>query len=350
MSDTRHTVLVTGGAGFIGSHTCVLLQEAGYRVVVLDNLSNSHPMVFDRIEAITGRRPEFVKADVRDRAALDDALLRYPVSAAIHFAGLKAVGESVAFPERYHDHNVNGSRVLTEALDAVGVRTLVFSSTASLYRDPDRSPIDENAALGGQHPYAQTKLEVENLLRERHAADPRWRIALLRYFNPVGAHPSGLIGEDPKGIPNNLMPFIAQVAVGRRERLEVFGGDWPTPDGTGVRDYLHVMDLAEGHIAALRHLEANDGLLTLNLGTGVGVSVLEMVRAFEQASGRPIPYRVVERRPGDSAQYWADASRAAEVLGWRARRGLIEMCRDTWTWQQANPDGYVSAKVTPDSP
>lgn len=333
-------VLVTGGAGFVGSHACVALQEAGFGVVILDNLCNSARGVLERIAAITGQRPDFVEADVRDRAALDRLLGSRRFIAVMHFAGLKAVGESVAQPQRYHDNNVNGSRVLLEAMEAVQLRTMVFSSTATVYRSPMRSPIPEHAELGAAQPYAQTKLEVENLLRQRHAGDPRWQVACLRYFNPVGAHPSGLIGEDPRGVPNNLMPFIAQVAVGRRQRLQVFGDDYPTPDGTGVRDYLHVMDLAEGHVAALRHLLAKGGELTLNLGTGTGVSVLQMVRAFEAVSGREVPYEIVARRAGDEAQYWADPGLAERLLGWRTQRGLADMCRDTWCWQSANPQGY----------
>jgi len=333
-------VLVTGGTGFVGSHACVALQEAGFGVVILDNLCNSARGVVGRIAAITGQQPDFVEADVRDRAALDELLGSRRFIAVMHFAGLKAVGESVAQPERYHDNNVNGSRVLLDAMEAAALRTMVFSSTATVYRNLQHSPIPEHAELGASQPYAQGKLDVENLLRQRQAGDARWRVACLRYFNPVGAHPSGLIGEDPRGVPNNLMPYIAQVAVGRRERLLVFGDDYPTPDGTGVRDYLHVMDLAEGHVAALRHLLAQGGELTLNLGTGTGVSVLQMVRAFEAVSGREVPYEIVARRVGDEAQYWADARRAATLLGWRTQRSLADMCRDTWCWQSANPQGY----------
>jgi UDP-glucose 4-epimerase len=335
-----NTVLVTGGTGFIGSHACVALQQAGFEVVVLDNLCNSARGVLGRIGAISGQVPDFVEADVRDRAALDQLLAKRPFLAVMHFAGLKAVGESVAQPQRYHDNNVNGSRVLLEAMEAAALRTMVFSSTATVYRSPLQSPITEDAELGAAQPYAQSKLDVERLLQARRQQDPRWSVACLRYFNPVGAHPSGLIGEDPRGVPNNLMPFIAQVAVGRRERLQVFGDDYPTPDGTGVRDYLHVMDLAEGHVAALRHLLALGGELTLNLGTGTGVSVLQLLRAFETASGRVVPFDVVARRAGDEAQYWADPRRAEQLLGWRTQRSLDDMCRDSWTWQSNNPGGY----------
>jgi UDP-glucose 4-epimerase len=335
-----NTVLVTGGTGFIGSHACVALQQAGFEVVVLDNLCNSARGVLGRIGAISGQVPDFVEADVRDRAALDQLLAKRPFLAVMHFAGLKAVGESVAQPQRYHDNNVNGSRVLLEAMEAAALRTMVFSSTATVYRSPLQSPITEDAELGAAQPYAQSKLDVERLLQARRRQDPRWSVACLRYFNPVGAHPSGLIGEDPRGVPNNLMPFIAQVAVGRRERLQVFGDDYPTPDGTGVRDYLHVMDLAEGHVAALRHQLALGGELTLNLGTGTGVSVLQLLRAFETASGRVVPFDVVARRAGDEAQYWADPRRAEQLLGWRTQRSLDDMCRDSWTWQSNNPGGY----------
>ncbi len=339
MNDNR-TVLVTGGAGYIGSHACVALIEAGYRPVILDNLSNSSPRVLERIRRITGQVPAFYRADIRDEAAIRDVLARERPGAVMHFAGLKAVGESVEQPERYQDNNVNGTRCLLDVMAAVGLRRLVFSSSATIYGDPETVPIPEHAARVATNPYGQTKLDIERMLEARHADDPRWAVACLRYFNPVGAHPSGLIGEDPAGIPNNLMPFIAQVAVGRRERLLVFGGDYATPDGTGVRDYIHVLDLVDGHIAMLRLLETEGGLHHVNLGTGRGVSVLEMVEAFERASHRSVPYDIVERRPGDIAACWADPTLAHERLGWRASREIDEMCADTWRWQQENPRGY----------
>jgi UDP-glucose 4-epimerase len=325
------TILVTGGAGYIGSHTVVELLAAGANVRILDNLCNSKRAVLERIERIAGRRPEFVEADVRDRQAVMAALAG--CSAVIHFAGLKAVGESVSQPLRYYDNNVTGSLVLFEAMQACGVLSLVFSSSATVYGDPESVPIRENARLGATNPYGRSKLMIEDVLRDLAAADPRWRIALLRYFNPVGAHASGLIGEDPNGIPNNLMPYVTQVAIGRLPELTVFGNDYPTPDGTGVRDYIHVVDLARGHRAALRRLESVPGLLTVNLGTGRGYSVLELVRAFEQASGRPVPYRLGQRRPGDIAACFADPGLAKELLGWQAELGVDAMCTDAWRWQ-----------------
>ena len=325
------TILVTGGAGYIGSHTVVELLAAGARVRVLDNLCNSKRSVLDRIERIAGRRPEFVEADVRDRQAVAAALAG--CSAVIHFAGLKAVGESVSQPLRYYDNNVSGSLVLFEAMQACGVSRLVFSSSATVYGDPESVPIRESARLGATNPYGRSKLMIEDMLRDLAIADPGWRIALLRYFNPVGAHASGLIGEDPNGIPNNLMPYVTQVAVGRLSELTVFGNDYATPDGTGVRDYIHVVDLARGHLAALRRLESAPGLLTANLGTGRGYSVLELVRAFEQAAGRPVPYRIGPRRAGDIAACYADPQLAAQLLGWHAELGIDAMCSDAWRWQ-----------------
>lgn len=336
------SILVTGGAGFIGSHTCVALAAAGYVPVILDNLCNSDVRVLDRLTRIIGTTPRFVEGDVRDRELLDKLFREHAISGVIHFAGLKAVGDSVADPITYYDNNVHGTFVLAAAMQAAGVRNLIFSSSATVYGDPDRSPIPEDAPLRPANPYGRSKLMVEEALSDLQRAHPDWRIALLRYFNPVGAHESGLIGEYPQGKPNNLMPFVCQVAVGLRDKLAVHGGDYPTPDGTGVRDYVHVMDLAEGHVAALRHAEQKPGLLKLNLGTGQGASVLEVVNAFERASGRRIAYEIGPRRPGDVPAYWGDPSLAEATLGWRAQRDLDQMCADSWRWQQANPRGYES--------
>lgn len=334
------TVLVTGGAGYIGSHACVALQEAGWQVVVLDNLANSHAEALDRVARIAGRQPVFVRGDIRDRGCLEQLFEDHPVSAVMHFAGLKAVGESVAQPLDYYQNNVGGTLTLLQVMEAAGVRSLVFSSSATVYGDPASVPIREDFPRGATNPYGRTKQMVEDILEDWHTAHPEWRLARLRYFNPVGAHHSGLIGEDPQGMPNNLMPFIAQVAVGRRERLAVFGNDYPTVDGTGVRDYIHVMDLVEGHVAALRYLQEHGGLLTVNLGTGKGVSVLQLVAAFERASARSVPYQIVDRRPGDVAECWADPGLARRLLGWHANRSLQQMCEDTWRWQQMNPEGF----------
>lgn len=325
-------VLVTGGAGYIGSHTVVELLAAGFDVTILDNFSNSKRSVLERIERIAGRRPGFVEGDIRDRAALLGAL--EGCGAVIHFAGLKAVGESVEKPIEYYDNNVAGSITLFQTMRDAGVKTLVFSSSATVYGDPHTVPIREDFPLSATNPYGRSKLMIEDMLRDIGKADAGWRIALLRYFNPVGAHASGMLGEDPNGIPNNLMPYVSQVAVGKLQQLSVFGNDYPTPDGTGVRDYIHVVDLALGHLAALRALEKEGGILTVNLGTGRGYSVLEMVRAFEQASGRPVPYRIAPRREGDVAVCYADPSLAREKLGWQAGRGIEAMCEDTWRWQQ----------------
>ena len=333
-------ILVTGGSGYIGSHTVVELLNAGAELLIVDNLSNSKLAVLDRIERITGRRPAFVEADIRDRAAMRDVFASHAISEVIHFAGLKAVGESVAQPLRYYDNNVQGSLVLFETMAEAGVRKLVFSSSATVYGDPHAVPIVESFPLQATNPYGRSKLMIEDILRDLAMSDPSWRIALLRYFNPVGAHVSGLIGEDPNGIPNNLMPFIAQVAVGKRAELSVFGNDYPTPDGTGVRDYIHVVDLALGHLAALRALDQKPGVLTVNLGTGQGYSVLEMIAAFEKASGKPVAHRIVERRPGDVAACYADSKAARERLQWQAERGIEAMCADTWRWQSMNPAGY----------
>jgi len=331
-------ILVTGGLGYIGSHTCVALLEAGHEPVALDNLSNAKAGVQQRIERITGRPLRFIEADIRDRAALTAAFASDRFDAVIHFAGLKAVGESVAQPLRYYDNNVTGSIVLFECMAAAGVKTLVFSSSATVYGDPATVPIREDFPLSATNPYGRSKLHIEEMLRDLHVSDPSWRISLLRYFNPVGAHESGLIGESPNGIPNNLMPYIAQVATGQRASLSVFGSDYPTPDGTGVRDYIHVTDLADGHVKALDKLAAAPALLTYNLGTGRGSSVLEMVRAFEKASGKTIPFQLVDRRPGDIAACYADPALAERELGWKATRGVDAMCADTWRWQSASAE------------
>jgi UDP-glucose 4-epimerase len=335
-------VLVTGGAGYIGSHTCIELMAAGHQVVVVDNLCNSKRESLVRVERIAGQALQaFVQADVRDRAAMRAVFAAHDIDAVIHFAGLKAVGESVTKPIEYYDNNVSGTVALCGVMAEAGVRTLVFSSSATVYGDPASVPIREDFPTGPTNPYGRSKWMVEYLLQDLVVADPSWRIALLRYFNPVGAHESGLIGEDPNGLPNNLMPFVSQVAVGKLAELRVFGGDWPTPDGTGVRDYIHVLDLAQGHVRAIDYLAEHAGLLTVNLGTGRGYSVLEVVRAFEQASGRAVPYRIVDRRPGDIAQCYADPAHANRLLGWVARRDLAQMCADAWNWQRSNPQGYA---------
>ncbi len=335
------TVLLTGATGYIASHTWLALWAAGYDVIGVDDFSNSSPEVLNRLQRLGGRVPLFERADVCDRAAMLSLFKRHPISAVVHFAAFKAVGESSAKPLAYYRNNIGGLVSVAEAMSAAGCKTFVFSSSATVYGSPEQLPIPENAALATTSPYGATKLISENLLADVARADPAWRIALLRYFNPVGAHDSGLIGEDPRGIPNNLMPYITQVAVGKRKRLQVFGNDYDTPDGTGVRDYIHVSDLAEGHVAALRHLmDASGSSFTANLGTGRGHSVLELVRAFERASGRAIPYDIVARRPGDVAACYADANRARELLGWQATRGIDAMCADSWRWQQSNPNGY----------
>ncbi|SFN06820.1 UDP-glucose 4-epimerase GalE [Variovorax sp. OV329] len=335
------SVLVTGGAGYIGSHTCIALAEAGFTPIILDNYGNSSPKVMERLARITGQAaPLAIEGDVRDRALLDRLFAEHEIGAVIHFAGLKAVGDSVADPLSYYDNNVYGSLVLAAAMRSAGVRTLIFSSSATVYGEPDESPIPEDAPTRPANPYGRSKLMVEEAYGDLGRSEPGWRIALLRYFNPVGAHESGLIGEHPQGKPNNLMPFVSQVAVGQRPHLTVHGGDYPTPDGTGVRDYVHVMDLAEGHVAALRHALAHEGLLTLNLGTGRGGSVLDVVAAFERACGKSVPRVIGPRRPGDVPAYWADPSAAKAVLGWEARRSLDQMCADSWRWQSGNPNGY----------
>lgn len=335
------TILVAGGVGYIGTHTALALLQAGHNVVVLDNLSNSSAESLKRVAQLAGRAPVFVQGDIRDRAVLDRLFDEHSIHAVLHFAGLKAVGESVAKPLRYYDNNVHGSQVLLQACADAGVFIFVFSSSATVYGEPAQMPISEACPLGQPtSPYGRSKLMVEDMLRDLAASDPRWRIAILRYFNPVGAHESGLMGEDPNGIPNNLLPYIAQVAVGKLPELAVFGDNYPTPDGTGVRDYIHVVDLAEGHLLALEALKTRTGTHVWNLGTGQGYSVLAMVRAFEAASGKPVPYRVSSRRPGDIATCYADPAKAERELGWKAKRGLDEMMRDAWRWQSINPNGY----------
>jgi UDP-glucose 4-epimerase len=336
-------ILLTGATGYIASHTWLALEAAGFQVAGLDDFSNSSPEVLRRLTALGADVGRFARADVRDRAALDALFAGGRIEAVVHFAASKAVGESVARPLDYYANNVGGLIALAEAMRDHGCRTIVFSSSATVYGDPQSLPITEGAPLTATNPYGATKLVSEGILRDLERSDPAWRIALLRYFNPVGAHESGTIGEDPRGAPNNLMPYVAQVAVGKRAKLQVFGADYDTVDGTGVRDYLHVVDLAEGHVAALRHLLAGAGSLTLNLGTGRGVSVLELVHAFERASGRPVPYEIAPRRPGDVAACYADPSLAERLLGWRAERGLDAMCVDAWRWQHANPNGYAAS-------
>jgi UDP-glucose 4-epimerase len=334
-------IFVTGGAGYIGSHACVELLNAGHELTVFDNFCNSQPEALARVERITGKTPHLIRGDIRDRAALTAALRQSKASAVIHFAGLKAVGESVQYPLAYYDNNVVGTVSLLQAMLECDVKTLVFSSSATVYGDPQRLPLTEDHPLSATNPYGKTKLVIEDMLRELYRSDASWRIAILRYFNPVGAHASGLIGEDPQDTPNNLLPFVAQVAVGRRESLSVWGNDYPTPDGTGVRDYIHVVDLALGHLQALERLRTQAQCLAVNLGTGVGYSVLEMVRAFEKASGKAVPYKVAPRRTGDIAACYADPAQASALLGWRAQRGLDAMCADTWRWQSSNPNGYA---------
>lgn len=343
MYSSGNVVLVTGGTGYIGSHTVVKLLESGSKVLILDNLSNSKRHVVRQLESITSIRPDFVLGDVSDQQCLRSIFNNHNIQSVIHFAGLKAVGESQSNPLRYYDNNVNGSVVLLEEMARAGVKNLVFSSSATVYGDPGLVQYTEGTPVAPVNVYGRTKLMVEDILRDLKASDVSWRIALLRYFNPVGAHVSGMIGEDPSGIPNNLMPFIAQVAVGKRPKLQVFGGDYPTPDGTGKRDYIHVEDLASGHLAALNYLSKTPELLTVNLGTGRPYSVLEMIRAFEKASGQPIPYEIVDRRPGDLPEYYADPSLAEKLLGWKAEFDIDRMCEDVWRWQSMNPSGYVAA-------
>lgn len=334
------TILVTGGAGYIGSHTVVELLNAGHQVIIVDNLCNSSIAVLERIHKLAKPNFRFVQADVRDGAALDRLFAEQPIEGVIHFAGLKAVGESVSQPLRYFDNNVGSTLALLQAMDRAGVRRIVFSSSATVYGDPQQVPITEDSRLQVTNPYGRTKLMCEDILRDLQVSDPRWQVAILRYFNPVGAHISGLIGEHPNGIPNNLMPFITQVAVGQREFLSIFGRDYPTPDGTGVRDYIHVVDLAQGHLAALHYLQTQQTSITVNLGTGQGVSVQELADTFARVTGVPVPYRFVDRRPGDVAACYADTTRAREALGWQAQLGVERMCQDAWRWQSQNPKGY----------
>ena len=335
------TILVTGGAGYIGSHTCVELLNEGYEVVVVDNLYNSSEEALKRVEQITGKTVKFYEADVLDREALEKIFDAEDIDSVINFAGLKAVGESVQKPLEYYHNNITGTLILCDVMRNHGVKNIIFSSSATVYGDPAFIPITEECPKGQiTNPYGQTKGMLEQILTDFHVADPEWNVVLLRYFNPIGAHESGLIGEDPKGIPNNLMPYISQVAVGKLEKLGVFGDDYDTPDGTGVRDYIHVVDLAKGHVKAIDYIFSNPGLDVINLGTGVGYSVLDMVKAFGKACGKEIPYEIKPRRAGDIAMCYADPAKAAKVLGWKAEKGLDEMCADTWRWQSQNPNGY----------
>lgn len=338
----QQSILVTGGAGFIGSHVCVALIDAGYHVVVLDNLGNSHIAVLARIQTITGIRPDFVQGDVRDLLVLQKIFSDFIISGVIHLAGLKAVGESVADPFLYYNNNVVGSITLLSAMQAANIKTFIFSSSATVYAESAVLPIREDFSLSVTSPYGRSKLMVEEILADIYQTKQKWSIACLRYFNAVGAHPSGLIGEDPSGVPNNLMPYIAQVAIGRQQKLNVYGNDYPTPDGTCLRDYIHVMDLALGHVAALLHCLQQHDMLTVNLGTGQGASVLEVIHAFEKASACAIPYELVARRPGDIAQYWANANAALVKLNWQAKYGIAQICEDVWRWQKNNPHGYRS--------
>lgn len=341
MATKNQNILVTGGTGYIGSHTVVQLLESGYQVVILDNLCNSKREVVNRIEKITGKRPEFILGDVRDRHVVRSIFNSHDIDSVIHFAGLKAVGESEDEPLKYYDNNVNGSLVLLEEMARANIKTLVFSSSATVYGDPGVVQYTEETPLQPINVYGRTKFMVEEVLRDLKKSDPEWKIALLRYFNPVGAHESGLIGEDPSGIPNNLMPFVAQVAVGKREKLAIFGNDYPTHDGTGLRDYIHVDDLAAGHIAAIRHINTSDNLTTVNLGTGRPYSVLDVLKEFEKACGKKIPYEIVGRRPGDLAEYYADPCYANTLFGWKAVLGIERMCADVWRWQSMNPLGFI---------
>ncbi len=333
-------VLVTGGAGYIGSHTCLLLIEAGFEVVVVDNLSNSSLESLRRVEKLTDHYIRFYKVDITDKTALQKVFDEHEFTAVVHFAGLKAVGESSQIPLTYYHHNVYGSIALLEVMQANNCKRIVFSSSATVYGDPASVPIREDFPTSATNPYGRTKLFIEEIMRDQAVSDSDWQIILLRYFNPVGAHASGNIGEHPQGIPNNLMPYVSQVAVGQREKLSIFGNDYPTPDGTGVRDYIHVVDLSDAHVKAIQTISQLKGVTTLNLGTGKGYSVLDMVKAFEKGSGKAVPYEIIERRPGDIAECWADPSKAKEVLGWQAKKGLDEMIADTWRWQSQNPYGF----------
>ena len=334
-------VLVTGGAGYIGSHTCVELLNSGYGVVVIDNLCNSNPKSLDRVRELTGKELTFYEGDVRDEALLKKIFAENDIGCVIHFAGLKAVGESVSIPWKYYDNNLNSTLVLTKVMKEVGMMNIIFSSSATVYTADNEMPLKETSRTGGcTNPYGWTKYMTEVILSDMSKAEKDWSVVLLRYFNPIGAHPSGRMGEDPRGIPNNLMPYITQVAVGRREKLSVYGNDYPTHDGTGVRDYIHVVDLAKGHVAAVKYVTENEGCEVFNLGTGTGYSVLDMVHAFEEANGVKVPYEIVARRPGDLATCYADPAKSAEVLGWKAEKNLVDMCRDSWRWQSQNPMGY----------
>jgi UDP-glucose 4-epimerase len=351
MKDTpasnKKNILVTGGTGYIGSHTVVALMAAGYNPVIADNLSNSKINVLERIAKITKRKPPFYKIDLRDCTVIDKVFQKYQINSVIHFAGLKAVGESVAEPLRYYENNIQSTISLCNVMAKHGVKRIIFSSSASVYGEASSIPIREDSPTAPTNPYARSKLIIERILQDIHVADPTWRIVLLRYFNPVGAHESGLIGEDPQGIPNNLMPYISQVAVGRRDKINVFGNDYPTSDGTGVRDYIHVMDLAEGHMAALKKIKmtaswkSKQKPIIINLGTGRGYTVMEIIQAFSQASGKKIPYRITKRRPGDITACYADTALAKKILRWKAKRSLLDMCADAWRWQSRNPQGYL---------
>jgi UDP-glucose 4-epimerase len=336
------TVLVTGGAGYIGSHTCLQLLQSGYDIVVLDNFSNSQSTSLERVQQLSGVDFPTISGDIRDKSALRKLFSQYQISSVIHFAGLKAVGESTEKPMMYYDNNVVGSLSLFEVMAEFDVKTIVFSSSATVYGDPASVPIREDFPLTATNPYGQTKLMIEHMLRDIYKADSAWRVGILRYFNPIGAHESGMIGEDPNGIPNNLLPYVAQVAVGKLSKLRVFGNDYPTHDGTGVRDYIHVVDLAEGHLAALKYLEKSPNLLTVNLGTGIGYSVLDVVKAFSEQSGIEIAYEIMPRRAGDVALNYADPALAKQLIGWSASRNLAQMCGDTWRWQSKNPQGYAT--------
>ncbi len=334
-------ILVTGGAGYIGSHTCIELIRSGYDVIVVDNLCNANPKSLERVEMLAGKKVKFYEGDVRDEALMRRVFAENEIAAVIHFAGLKAVGESVAQPWRYYDNNLNSTLVLTKAMEEAGCKKIIFSSSATVYSGDNEMPLRENSRTGNcTNPYGWTKYMTEQILSGMAHADKDWSIVLLRYFNPIGAHESGMIGEDPRGIPNNLMPYITQVAIGRREKLSVFGNDYDTPDGTGVRDYIHVVDLAKGHVAAIRYAMENLGCEVFNLGTGIGYSVLDMVHSFEKANNVPVPYQIVDRRPGDLATCYADPAKSAEKLHWKAEKNLEDMCRDSWNWQSKNPMGY----------
>ena len=334
-------VLVTGGAGYIGSHTCLELLNEGYGVIVIDNLCNSNPKSLERVQALTGKSLTFYEGDVRDEALLREIFAKHEIGCVIHFAGLKAVGESVAMPWKYYDNNLNSTLVLTKVMEEVGVQKIIFSSSATVYSGDNEMPLRESSKTGNcTNPYGWTKYMTEQILSGMAHADKNWSIVLLRYFNPIGAHHSGMIGEDPRGIPNNLMPYITQVAVGRRPQLSVFGNDYDTPDGTGVRDYIHVVDLARGHVASVKYVTANNGCEVFNLGTGTGYSVLDMVHAFVAANDVDVPYQIVDRRPGDLGTCYADPAKSAEKLGWKAEKNLVDMCRDAWNWQSKNPMGY----------